>query len=655
MKILFLNQLRLSNFQKFKSEKFQFGQNTIVRGRNAAGKTTIYSALNWLLFDKDADGKTNFDIKRLVNGAKEDKVDVVVEGEFFYGGKPITLKKTLHEKWSKKNDEYIGDETICLINDVPTKTTDYRTFISSIVSEEDFRMMTQIGYFNSLKTEVKRNYLTTMAGVKSAEEICKDNQSWLDLVNKLSGKSFKEALSERIYKRKKLEEEKLGIQPSINALQNSCPEEKGWVELEAKKKALEDEISGIDKQLMSENERKDAENREYAAISDKKFKLEARIRRLENDIVIKKENAKNKAEKDAREKNKKRVNLESELKSIKFETESIENKIKSIETEISALETDMDDLLKKYNNLQEEKFSFDGGICPLKSGFKCDSPKMLEIIKNESNSAEAEYNSNKAKRLNLIIENGKRKKKESDRLKAQKEELSKDLENKKLSYGRMSQDLSNMEVFTPEYKEEPCTEIKDEIKSIEIEISSLDATRKGSVKVDSSLTERKKELNKRVNEIVDQLADRRQIAKIEEDIKKLNQRAKQLSGEITSLKIEEDSIKDINRAITEDANSRINAMFTYVKWRTSVLQKNGLYNDVCEPTIDGVSSSLNSAARINVGIDICDTIMRYRGIQVPLFIDNRESVTEVISTECQTINMFVDPSKEQLEITTNLI
>ena len=57
MKEMILKELHLENFQKFKNQTFQFGSvETHIHGENRAGKTTIQSAMLWLLFGKDANG-----------------------------------------------------------------------------------------------------------------------------------------------------------------------------------------------------------------------------------------------------------------------------------------------------------------------------------------------------------------------------------------------------------------------------------------------------------------------------------------------------------------------------------------------------------------------------------------------------------------------
>ena len=58
-------------------------------------------------------------------------------------------------------------------------------------------------------------------------------------------------------------------------------------------------------------------------------------------------------------------------------------------------------------------------------------------------------------------------------------------------------------------------------------------------------------------------------------------------------------------------------------------------------------ASLNNGAKINAGIDIVRTLSDYYGVKVPLFIDNAESVTEIMDADTQVICLSVsEPDKE---------
>ena len=94
---------------------------------------------------------------------------------------------------------------------------------------------------------------------------------------------------------------------------------------------------------------------------------------------------------------------------------------------------------------------------------------------------------------------------------------------------------------------------------------------------------------------------------------------------------------------------KINGMFQYARFNLFKTNINGGLEEICETTYKGVgySAGLNNAARINVGLDIINTLSKHYGILAPIFIDNAEAVTKLIPTDSQTISLIVsEPDKE---------
>ncbi|WP_205419685.1 hypothetical protein, partial [Klebsiella pneumoniae] len=69
-----------------------------------------------------------------------------------------------------------------------------------------------------------------------------------------------------------------------------------------------------------------------------------------------------------------------------------------------------------------------------------------------------------------------------------------------------------------------------------------------------------------------------------------------------------------------------------------------------ETIYEGVpySSGLNNAAKINVGLDIINTLSEHYGFYAPIFVDNAEAVTKLIDTKSQTISLVVSEKDKQL-------
>ena len=95
----------------------------------------------------------------------------------------------------------------------------------------------------------------------------------------------------------------------------------------------------------------------------------------------------------------------------------------------------------------------------------------------------------------------------------------------------------------------------------------------------------------------------------------------------------------------------INAEFSFVKFKLFERQINGGVKDTCEMLVNGVPySSLNSAAKMQAGLDVIHSLSRLHQISAPVWLDNRESVTDIPPVDAQVINLIVSPKDEKLRI-----
>ena len=93
--------------------------------------------------------------------------------------------------------------------------------------------------------------------------------------------------------------------------------------------------------------------------------------------------------------------------------------------------------------------------------------------------------------------------------------------------------------------------------------------------------------------------------------------------------------------------SNINSKFRYVKFKLFETQVNGGLNETCEALVNGVPfSNANTASQINAGIDIINALSEFYGINAPIFIDNRESINQIIDSNSQIINLIVSQDKK---------
>lgn len=127
MKNITLQVLILKNFKGVKEFKLDTqGYNAQVFGDNGTGKTTLFDAFIWLLFDKDSQNKKDFQLKTVnAVGQEINNLEHEVEGIFSVDGTPLSIRKVFKEKWTRKRGaattEFTGHTTDYYVNGVPSK------------------------------------------------------------------------------------------------------------------------------------------------------------------------------------------------------------------------------------------------------------------------------------------------------------------------------------------------------------------------------------------------------------------------------------------------------------------------------------------------------------------------------------------------------
>jgi len=211
-----LRKLKLSYFKGFRSFEIVItGDTAVIAGKNATGKSTIFDAFLWLLFGKDSLGNADFQIKTVENGKEISRVEHTVEGVLEIDGHKTTLTRTLKENWIKprgaEKEILKGNETLCLWDGVPISVSEYQKKISEIIDEKTFRLITDLRYFHSLKTDERRSILIALAGDISDDAILNSVDEFAELIEILKNSNYSDLI-------KKINAEKKRIKESINAI-----------------------------------------------------------------------------------------------------------------------------------------------------------------------------------------------------------------------------------------------------------------------------------------------------------------------------------------------------------------------------------------------------------------------------------------------------
>ena len=629
-----LTQLNLQNFKGIEFGDFRFTNNTIIRGDNATGKTTVFDALCWLLFGKDSLDRADFQIKTLKNGEPVHNVNHMVQAAFDNeDGTGFTLKRIYREKYSNPRGGEVkltGHTTDYFINDVPSKEKEYKAFINSMINEDVFKLITNPLFFNEQYTwQNRRKLLLEMCGDVDDASVINSKEELKRLTELLNGRSVDEQRKIIASKKTAINKELDMIPVRIDEAVNCKP-----TPLEAEQK-LKDDIATIETAIKQLEEDKsvivnglDSAER-TAKIREVKRKLADRKSQLMNEHT----------DNERRLEHEYKLSLvqlqmaESERDRYKDREYELDSQIKQEEARIEKLQAEFD----TFNKQQ-----FDDENCPTcGQPYPAEKRAELEAMFNIQKATNLEewqklIDSAKALRQNYI-EQKEIMQVKADGMSSQIEELSNNKDTKQKAMNKVGEvDLDNdvqvndlkAELFMLELDEDNTSD--DQLKRIDSELSEL-ADKRSTLQTELTKYDVIRDITKRINELE------------QEQQRLINE--KNLVDETAFL------LDEFVKAKVEMLEDTINKHFTITTFKMANVLVNGSVEDCCETMVDGVPyRSLNNAARINAGIDIINALTKFYNVTAPVFIDNAEAVTKFVNCNSQTIKLIVDETCKELRV-----
>ena len=279
---ILLKKLSLKNFKGVKELSLDFEKITNITGENGTGKTTIFDGFLWLLFGKDSQGKSAFEVQPLdsqgnVLHGLETNVTAILDVD----GYERTFSRTLSEKWVKQRGqveaELKGTQTTFEVDGIPTKLKDYQATINNIVNEDLFKMVTNPLYFPNIKWQDQRKILLEITGEPEEENIISYNPSLSPLKDEMQ-----DGIDNFVKRTKasigKLKDQLKSIPFRIDECNNSIMEVDTET-LEFQKKSIVGGIEHLEEQIADSSKA----NEEKLKLQDKLFELKNK----QNEVAIK--------------------------------------------------------------------------------------------------------------------------------------------------------------------------------------------------------------------------------------------------------------------------------------------------------------------------------------------------------------------------------
>lgn len=646
MRKIIIQQIALRNFKGIKDLVVQFSETeTHIKGANGTGKTSIFDAFTWCLFGKDSKGRKAFDVKTLdENGNEIPKLEHEVTVELLVDEQEITLTKRLKEKWVKKRGEaeatFQGNEEERLYNDVPCNTKDWTSKIEDICPESTFRAITDPKYFTSLKSDAQREMLIQLAGGISDEDIARQSDDFAELLQQLNGKSFDEFKRELAAKKKPIKEQVAAIPARIDECQRMMPEALDFDALKAENEEHCKKVAELDKQI---SDRVEALNKQICdkqtLIMDRslltkqklqrRFEIEQGVMKDFNDYIAKKKD------------------IKYRIEAWKHDVQHFEDLIGENNNRIAEAESKMAQLRDQWMavNARTIEFNDTDFVCPT-----CLRPLETNDIEAKQQQMTEAFNVKKAEELGKINQQGKGWKK----LVENKTTGNAELQAKKDAVLKRIEELEADPVFSETCTApdaQPAIDADEKTKSLTEQIEALSKKIDSlSIPADSDIEALKKERAKLLSEQSDikiKLQTEATIKSYRDRIAELEKQMRTQSNELARLEGLEYVMQQFSKARIEAVENKINAMFSFVRFKMFEQQYNGGEKEICEAMVNGVPySSLNSAMQINAGLDIINGISDKMGYRAPIFIDNAESVNNCIRTESQKVLLQVTIDRE---------
>lgn len=667
-----LKELTLQNFKGIRDLAVRFGEVTTIAGANATGKSTVFDAFTWVLFGKDSNDRTDsgkgaFTVKTVgPDGNPILKLEHSVTAVLDVNGEEVALTRTLTEDWVKPRGkaevELKGNTTHYFCNGVEIKAGAFQEKVKAITEEQLFKLITNPAYFPSLDWKTQREILLRIAGGVTYEEVAAGRSDFMAILSQLSGKDLAEFKQEIAYRKSRIKEglEKCPIE--INAIDSVTPEAPDYDALEAEKARLSAELEKVEGAItdVAETARK-----HYEDVQSKRKEIND-LRNRQQDVIFK---AKQAAQKEGYEKNAKRNEVKTNYEITKREAANYnaasENSLSDMRHNIQAFTNEISDLSKKVEakrddwnkrNSEEYKAGTDGLICPIYETL-CSDASVLRMDATAKEKARAKFEESKARDLSRITEEGKtlnlRIAEKEDQLRGlekQLSELTEAIEGKKAEYAKKLQALEAEIEANPEVivSTDITPEDLPEWKEIEARIAEISATISDIPAADTAeLTAKKRELTALLDEVKQKLSIRATIEKNAAKKAEILAREKELAQQQADLEKQEFTIDELNKARMDEVERRVNSKFQNVRFRMFEPQLNGGETPTCIAMVDGVKyTDLNTAGKINAGLDIINTLCLYHGVSAPVFIDNAESVNQLFPVASQLVKLVVTTDRE---------
>lgn len=665
MKKILIDKICLRYFKGVENKEIVLGDNiNVVKGRNGIGKSTIADAISWVLFGTNQAGATKFGIKtkdkdgrEIEDVAHSVEISLSVQDEQ-EGMMCYVLTRTLTE--TRKDDGSVTNNYTYKVDGEVETAGDFKKVVDAICPEEVFRLCSSPYSFTQMDWSEQRKRLNEMFGVPSVEDVTGGDKKYDAIKELLEKDDVDKILKHLNYKRKEVQKNLDEVPVRLEALKNVLPKAEDWAAVEKLILEKRKEITETRKNLNTIDNGGADFIRKYQNIST--LNLDHKRKRIMEESAQLRLGEIIKANAEAKTACKKAVaEAEQNIEDLKQKLKSFDVALVKCDARMNELDAEKADGKEKWKLIKARTWEWneDDAFCPTcKQALPED---QVQKIMEESKKA---FLNNKASDLKKLGDDAARIKEEVKKCeenteyfktqqKATQTQLDKAeaelIEARKALEEQTKKEEDKVSVETllaekPEYKQ-----VCDRIKKIEAEQENPadEGMSEEDKKLKADVEKKLKDLESERVVLASRLAVKAQWEKVNAQIVGLQEERTQWKEQIDSLDEKIKAASDFQKRSCEVLEENVNRRFKLVRWKIFRRQLDGTDKPWCECSVDGVPySDLNTAAKINAGLDITSTLKQYYGVDVPCVIDNAETVQEPLYEGGQQIRLTVTDDED---------
>lgn len=640
MRRIVLKKLRIENFKGCRERTIELGNVTDIYGANASGKTTIADAWMWLLFDKDSTGATKFNIRPLdADGKTIDNVEILVEAVLDVDGAEITLQKVQKQNWVKKR----GTDTISLqgnvntyeIDGFPASEKEFKEKISSIILEELFKLLSDPRAFATLPWKKQREILLKfISEITDADVLATDVTTYEPVADEILAAGAEKSVEKAKKAMAKLRDRQKELPARIDEASKSLVQVPEVSALELQRNALNEQLEEVQKQ-------RDDAGQVYKAVAD----IQAEIMQTKLDIGGIERVANDKLDEQRREARNIHSDLETRIFDLFEKRQKKEGEVKKLRALIEEKEKERTDLASKWRTIKAETMDESERFCE-KCGQVLPADRIEQIVHG--------FEKNKKARIDKVSADGYKAKTEIDDATAKIAALETEIASLKQQWNEVTAQKSKAYEAMNAIPGSVDISGNQEYQALQTKLSNLE-TQLGNMDSGESFKQqlaiRERGIREELDAVNKQFAAVEANERVQERIEELRAEQREIGQKVADQEKKIFLLEQFSRAKIEMLSKSINSQFQMVNFKMFEMQINGGMKETCEMTVEGVPySSLNSAAKMQAGLDVITALSRLYDVSVPVWLDNRESVSEIPEVDGQIINLFVSADDKELRV-----